>query len=94
MTRRARHPFGNLPLARFIEATKAAGTDQKDFERVFKKIVKPKNPKKKASWRLAFTISFLWLAPRPLRHCHSKFPAASLKLCWKWSGPNYLPNSP
>jgi hypothetical protein len=33
--------------ARFIEAAKAAGADQKDFERAFKKIVKPKRPTKK-----------------------------------------------
>jgi hypothetical protein len=28
--------------ARFIEAAKAAGADQEEFERAFKKIVKPK----------------------------------------------------
>lgn len=34
--------------ARFIEAAKAAGADQKNFERAFKKIVKPRKitPKK------------------------------------------------
>lgn len=32
---------------RFIEAAKAAGADQKDFERAFKKIVKPKKASKK-----------------------------------------------
>lgn len=31
---------------RFIEAAKAAGADQKEFERAFKKIVKPKKPAK------------------------------------------------
>jgi hypothetical protein len=34
--------------ARFIEAAKAAGADQKEFERVFKKIVPAKKAKKSA----------------------------------------------
>jgi len=33
--------------ARFIEAAKAAGADQKDFERAFKKIVQPKKRAKR-----------------------------------------------
>lgn len=33
--------------ARFVEAAKAAGADQQDFERAFKKIVTPKKAAKK-----------------------------------------------
>jgi len=33
--------------ARFIEAAKTSGADQKDFERVFRKVVKPK-PKRRS----------------------------------------------
>jgi hypothetical protein len=33
--------------ARFIEAAKESGADQKDFERAFKRIVKPKKSAKK-----------------------------------------------
>jgi hypothetical protein len=32
--------------ARFVEAAKAAGADQKAFERAFNKIVKPKSAKR------------------------------------------------